>query len=117
MGDGIPVEELDDEECPKVQSQTKSPALQEVEMPLRCSYRAVRYNQLFDEKAFVYDKEPLEPIQAHTSVFAACHVKEPLGPGLLPKLLELLVLAALASCLRLSRRATSDTFGHHVCQL
>ena len=56
MGDGVPVEELDDEECPKVQSQTKSPALQEVEMPLRCSYRAVRYNQLFDEKAFVYDK-------------------------------------------------------------
>ena len=56
MGDGIPVEELDDEECPKVQSQTKSQALQEVETPLRCSYRAVRYNQLFDEKAFVYDK-------------------------------------------------------------
>ena len=55
-------------------------------------------------------------IQVHASVFAVSHAKEPLGPGLLQQLLEFLVLAALASCLRLSRRAISDTFGHHVCQ-
>ncbi|CAE7548755.1 PFA3 [Symbiodinium sp. CCMP2592] len=56
MGDGVPVEELDDEE----------------------------YNQLFDEKAFVYDKTRL-----------------------VQQLLQFLVLAALAGCQWLRKRAMS----------
>ena len=38
-----------------------------------------------------------------------CHAKEPLGQGFCIKLLEFLVLAALASCPWLRRRAASDT--------
>eukprot|EP00439_Symbiodinium_sp_Y106_P031058 s3835_g3.t1 len=63
MGDGIPVEELDDEE----------------------------YNQLFDEKAFVYDKD-----RSHSQRSRLFH-----------KLLEFLVLAALASWR--TRRVLNDS--------
>ena len=43
--------------APKFRARQKvKPRLQQVETPLGCSYRAVRYNQLFDEKAFIYDK-------------------------------------------------------------
>ena len=43
-----------------------------------------------------------------------CHAKESLGQGLVQQLLEVLVLAALASCPRLRR---SENVGHHLCKL
>ena len=49
LGHGIPVQDLDVEECPKVQPHTTTMS------PLQSS-SAVRYNQLYDEKAFIYDK-------------------------------------------------------------
>ena len=44
-----------------------------------------------------------------------CHAKEPLGQGFFDKLLEFLVLAALASCPWLRR--TVGGVGHHICKL
>ena len=76
-GEGIPVEELDDEECPKVQSETEGQATspRSRDVVCRSSSRAVSYNQLFDETAFVYDKtrSRLVSIQVYASVSAVCH--------------------------------------------
>ena len=93
MGDGIPVHELDDDECPKFRVRQKacdSVALAPVLSGTMNSSTRKRLSMTSPGADSCRSR--------FTLVFAVCHAKEQLGQGLLDQLLEFLVLAALASC-------------------
>ena len=106
MGDGIPVHELDDDECSKVQNQTKSHIFNKSR---RGSVAVVPVlsgitNSSIRKRLFMTRPGAASCRSRLVSDFAVCHAKEPLGRRLCNKLLEVLVLAALASCPGLRQR-------------